>query len=210
MGKFIDKSGQTINGFKVIRFDNFKTLKAGNKRAVFLVNCKNCGNNFLQESNRIGKQGCGCQIQTNQYKIVHGRSQSVSRNDYLYRTWLSMKNRCYRKADIGYKAYGGRGIIVCNTWRHSFVNFMNDMGERPTKEHSIDRIKNDEGYNPSNCRWATKAEQARNRRSTKLTKQQADQIRDLHNEGLTYDILADAFGVSKSNIGLICRGKRWN
>lgn len=80
-----------------------------------------------------------------------------------YNVWLSMKQRCYNPNVFGYERYGGRGITICERWLNSFENFLADMGERPSSEYSIDRIDGDKGYEPSNCRWATKKEQGNNR-----------------------------------------------
>lgn len=77
-----------------------------------------------------------------------------------------MKERCYSLKAQRYEHYGGRGIKVCDRW-HSFTNFIQDMGERPTKDHSLDRIDNDGNYTPNNCRWATKEEQANNKQELK-------------------------------------------
>lgn len=81
-----------------------------------------------------------------------------------YRAWQHMLARCYNRADRDYKNYGGRGIRVCSRWRRSFTLFLKDVGPRPSDRHSLDRIKNDTGYEPKNCRWATRHVQVRNTR----------------------------------------------
>lgn len=82
--------------------------------------------------------------------------------------WYGMVNRCHKPDSPDYPRYGGRGIRVCERWRESFVAFLVDMGPRPSPRHSIDRINNDMGYEPSNCRWATHREQMLNRRCARL------------------------------------------
>ena len=80
-----------------------------------------------------------------------------------------MLDRCYTPTCANYHNYGGRGITVCDRWREGgFKVFISDMGPRPTPQHSIDRVDNNKGYSPENCRWATKKEQARNMRTNRL------------------------------------------
>lgn len=86
----------------------------------------------------------------------------------LYNIWQMMRQRCNNPRAKGYEDYGGRGITVCERWQQSFDNFVTDMGEPPTKGHTLDRRENDKGYSPDNCRWATKLEQQQNMRTNRF------------------------------------------
>ena len=102
--------------------------------------------------------------QNPQYK--HGHTSG--RFSPTYHSWATMHQRCSNKKTTHYRHYGGRGIAVCDRWA-SFENFLADMGERP-EGTSLDRINNDGPYSPENCRWATRAQQARNSSQTKLVR----------------------------------------
>jgi hypothetical protein len=91
-------------------------------------------------------------------RISHGAISSPE-----YQSWRAMKSRCLNPKATGYKAYGARGVAICDRWRTDFAAFLADMGPRPDG-HSLDRIDNDGNYEPGNCRWATPKQQAANRR----------------------------------------------
>lgn len=85
-----------------------------------------------------------------------------------YRAWKAMIERCENRNCETYRNYGARGITVAPEWRVSFMSFLAHIGQRPSALHSIDRIKNELGYQPGNVRWATRREQNRNRRGNRL------------------------------------------
>ncbi len=105
-------------------------------------------------------KSCGCL--SNKMKSKHGMHKTR-----VYRTWTQMRVRCTNKKHKQYKDYGGRGIRICKRWRESFEAFFADMGHPPAGM-SLDRIDNDLGYNPDNCRWATCETQSGNRRSSDI------------------------------------------
>ena len=126
-----------------------------------------------------------------------------------YRSWQMMKNRCLNPRAYDWKYYGGRGINICDAW-HLFSNFIADMGRRPTPEHTLERQHTDKDYYKDNCYWATREQQARNRRYCKMTIELARLIRNLYEtgQGNQYQ-LAARFGVSQRTISLITRGESW-
>lgn len=96
--------------------------------------------------------------------IKHGQA-TRGKHSKEYRAWSAMKDRCERPGHIGYAYYGGRGIKVCERWRNDFTAFFADMGLAPSPQHTVDRYPNLDGdYEPTNCRWATPAEQRANQR----------------------------------------------
>lgn len=113
-----------------------------------------------------GVTSCGCQKGQlcAEANVKHGGSIR-GRMAPEYRAWSNMIDRCERVSSKSYKDYGGRGIKVCNRWRDSFAAFLEDVGSRPSTKHTLERIKFDDDYYPGNVKWATRLEQARNRRN---------------------------------------------
>lgn len=138
------------------------------KRGGHLVLCRcDCGKEKQFHAGNLKHKktkSCGCL--TIERLKTHGHTLNRTRTPE-YGAWKGMRNRCYRRGDRGYKNYGGRGIVVCDKWLHSFESFFEDMGFKPTKQHSLDRINNDGNYEPGNCRWATKIQQCNNVRTNR-------------------------------------------
>jgi predicted XRE-type DNA-binding protein len=118
-----------------------------------------------------------------------------------------MLRRCRNTSHHAFKSYGGRGITVCDKWLH-FDGFFEDMGLKPS-ELTLERIDNNLGYSKDNCKWATRTEQARNTRATKLTEEIVVVIKKLISQGVSQYKIASMFNVSRSNIGHIAQGATW-
>jgi len=161
MGKKIEMVGKVFNRLTVTSF--FGNDNMGEKR----YNCTcECGNRTVSTGYRIRTgvtKSCGClNIDVAREKsTTHGESNTIEYNAYM-----RMHFRCYNEKSKDYPRYGGRGIVVCKEW-HDVETFIKDMGRRPSKLHSLDRINNNKSYSKGNCKWSTAKEQANNRNTNK-------------------------------------------
>jgi hypothetical protein len=138
---------------------NYLTISGYIGNGYWLCTC-DCGKEKILKTSRITSdhtKSCGCIAKLNALK--HNGTGSRE-----YNIWTNLKARCLNPNNTAYKNYGGRGITVCENWKNSFENFINDMGLCPDG-YSIDRVENDKGYNKENCIWNTSSNQALNRRS---------------------------------------------
>ena len=139
---------------------------APRKGRVYWFAVCDCGTFRVVRSENLKRdhtKSCGCQklAATKACNTRHGLTE-----DYRHTLWIGIRQRCNNPNNQAYVDYGGRGITVCAEWEE-FSTFLRDVGERPSKAHSLDRKDNSKGYSPDNVRWATKSEQAYNRRSAR-------------------------------------------
>lgn len=133
-----------------------------------------CGNEIFPTSGSLNSglsTSCGCRRREILAQAGHDNAThraTIGGYTPEYRAWLGIKARCYHPTMESYKYYGARGIVMCASWLSSFEQFYADVGPKPTSKHSIERINVDGNYEPGNVKWATRKEQARNKRGTKL------------------------------------------
>jgi hypothetical protein len=138
---------------------------------LWLFRCS-CGREFAASKTRVSTGQwpvksclkCRPRVRRQSTPPTHrGKLGGLSKSSE-YQIYRGMRQRCENPKDSVYGYYGGRGIHVCDRWKASFLDFFADVGPRPSKEYSLDRIDNDGNYEPGNVRWATDTEQARNKR----------------------------------------------
>lgn len=153
--------GQRFGRLVVLWRGPNKVEPSGATRSAWQCRC-DCGTGIVVTGHALSKghtRSCGCL--TKEKPIKHGMARKP-----IYRVWWMMRQRCENPNFTSFASYGGRGITVCDRWQE-FSNFYADMGD-PTPGMTLERIDNDKGYNPDNVRWASRLEQAQNRRTNTL------------------------------------------
>jgi hypothetical protein len=162
MAELLELIGQSFGRLTVC--ERAPNRPSGKSRWICLCEC---GVEIVIDSRnlRSGRsRSCGC-IRIEKLAAMNGDGATHGMHGSpTYITWRSMIGRCETPSNASFENYGGRGIAVCRRWRESFPDFLADMGVRPEGK-TLDRIDNERGYEPDNCRWATASEQMRNRRA---------------------------------------------
>lgn len=210
----VERAGSTASTRNLIgqRFGRFvpfeRTIKSDGRtnRAAWRVRC-DCGVERVVYENSLlqgHSQSCGCyfeEVRSRGSKRIHGLGKKGDQHP-LYNTWRLMIRRCHSEKDKSYSRYGGRGITVCDRWRFGdgekcgLECFVSDMGNKPSRNHSIDRINNNGNYGPDNCRWATLKEQCLNTRNSV----NSEMVVTLHLQGLIPAQIARQMGKHPTTI----------
>lgn len=168
MSRLIDVTGQRFG--RLVAVKRVQTPNRSTK-AHWLCIC-DCGGQTVTSGQNLRRgqtTSCGCAIgAANRARLTtHGSSTGRDRQGHeLYQTWVNMRRRCLSPSNHAFPRYGGRGISIAPEW-DDFDRFVADVGPRPSLGHSLDRVDNDGNYEPGNVRWATAAEQANNRRTSR-------------------------------------------
>lgn len=168
MARIVNKTGKKYGLLTVIERANSK-----NGETKWICQC-DCGRKTVVRGRNLTSgaiKSCGClrKERAAEGHTTHGASKENGKRSKLYSIWIGMRRRCYNKNSINYNDYGLRGITVCDDWKDDFEKFKEwalSSGYDPTL--TIDRIENDKGYSPENCRWIGSKAQARNRRSNNV------------------------------------------
>lgn len=162
--------------------------------------CKcDCGNIITVQGSALTTdqtQSCEC-LQKERASVASFKHKLTQSTEYY--SWTNMKTRCLNPNSQDYADYGGRGIRICETWKDDFLKFLSDMGKKPSKKHSLDRIDVNGNYCPENCRWAIPFVQTRNKRSNRW----------LEHNGLKMILQdwAEYFGIDQGNLSVSLKRK---
>lgn len=190
MSERIDLTGRVFSRLTVI------SLYGKNHRGKLMWDCVcSCGSKIVVNGEYLKNgdtQSCGC-FKIENAKALYTKHGAIGTSEY--RIWVHLRSRCQNPNDDAFKNYGAKGVSVCDRWEgeYGFINFLSDMGKKPSPKHSLDRFPNNKGnYEPSNCRWATMKEQQNNRTNNSIFeyngfKGTASQLSDKF--GIKYEVL---------------------
>lgn len=155
-----------LEGARFGRLTILEIIRSRPNKAKVLCSCGKTKTIRLSHIESGATNSCGCLFieatrQTGESNVTHGMKKTPE-----YAAWANMHYRCNTETSPAFPSYGGRGIAVCDRWQ-SFKSFYDDIGPRPSRKHSLERVENDKGYGPSNCIWALPHIQNANRRTTR-------------------------------------------
>lgn len=174
MPSLIDLTNRRFGRWIVLRRSGTKRYPSGARQPLYLCHC-DCGTEKEVAASILrdgSSKSCGCLNADVRREMCIARNtkhgHAANGKSYTYTTWLNMISRCHNPNGSGYYKYGARGIAVCDRWRNSFENFLADMGEKPYKEASIERINPFKGYEPSNCAWIHVSDQQNRKTNSRI------------------------------------------
>jgi hypothetical protein len=179
--------GQQFGRLTVLHVSNRRDPNGSRRCSTCVCTCGKKKVVRNQSLRRGSSQSCGCLVREHAARFrTHGATDTPE-----YQAWRNMLSRCYNPNWPKFSDYGGRGIRVCLRWRsrgflcRGFRAFIQDMGKRPTRFHSLERSNVNLGYSPTNCKWATAKQQANNKR-TSVRNRQKQSTEELIEQGLDY------------------------